>query len=72
MLTTGYKKFALPMLLLVLVVASEALWAQRSKLQFKEESFNLGVLQEGEVVSHLFEFVNVGDAPLKIFDTFGD
>jgi uncharacterized protein (DUF58 family) len=72
MLTTGYKKFALLALLLVLVVSSQALWAQRPRLQLKEDSFNLGVLQEGEIVSHLFEFVNVGDAPLKIFDTFGD
>ena len=73
MKTTGYKRqFVISLILMGLVVSGQPLWAQRPKIQFKVESIDLGILQEGEKVSRVFEFVNAGDAPLKIFDTFGD
>jgi cytochrome c5 len=73
MKTTVYKRRLVISLILVgMVVCGQSLWAQRPKIQFKVESFDLGILQEGEKVSRIFEFMNAGDAPLKIFDTFGD
>jgi hypothetical protein len=73
MKTTVYKRLLVISFILVgMVVCSQSLWAQRPIIQFKVESFDLGILQEGEKVTRIFEFVNAGDAPLKIFDTFGD
>jgi hypothetical protein len=46
--------------------------AQRPKIQFAEELFDFGPLQQGEKVVRLFTFSNVGDAPLQLFDTWGD
>ena len=63
---------ALGFIFLGLVAFSQPLWAQRPKIQFKVDAYDLGVLQEGETVSRVFEFMNAGDAPLKIFETFGD
>lgn len=38
------------------------------KLQFLEESFDFGQLNEGDVVEHKFAFKNVGKSPLMIND----
>jgi hypothetical protein len=52
------------------VSASEAGTGQSSalkpKFQFLESEFDFGTIQEGEVVEHLFQFTNVGNAPLII------
>ena len=72
-MTTIYKRHvALGFIFLGLLAFSQPLWAQRPRIQFKVEAHDLGVLQEGEIVSRFFEFTNTGDAPLKIFETFGD
>ena len=34
--------------------------------KFSEESFDFGTITEGDVVDHVFSFVNEGDAPLII------
>lgn len=34
--------------------------------QFEETNYNFGEIQEGNTVEHVFQFKNVGDAPLKI------
>ena len=34
--------------------------------KFSEESFDFGTIREGDVVDHVFSFVNEGDAPLII------
>lgn len=46
--------------------------AQRPSIKFKEELWEIGVLQEGEKVSHTFEFINAGNAPLRVFDAWAD
>ena len=35
-------------------------------LNFSEEAYDFGTINEGEIVSHVFSFVNEGDAPLII------
>lgn len=35
-------------------------------LTFKEESFDFGTINEGDVVEHTFTFTNTGDGPLVI------
>lgn len=57
---------------LMSVASTSLLWAQRARLEFKKTVHDFGTLQQGEKVSHVFEFVNAGDAPLQIFQTWGD
>ena len=47
-------------------------FAQRPRIQFAEEVFDFGPMQQGEKLVHIFTFSNVGDAPLSLFDTWGD
>ncbi len=56
----------------LIMASAQVTPAQRPRLEVKQDVVNLGELQEGEVVEHLFTFTNVGDATLQIFDTFAD
>jgi hypothetical protein len=58
--------------LLLVFSLCQSILAQRPHIEFKEEIAELGELQEGEIVEHIFLFSNTGDAPLQIFDTFAD
>jgi hypothetical protein len=35
-------------------------------MEFEEQEFNFGTVEEGEVVEHTFVFTNTGDAPLIV------
>jgi hypothetical protein len=41
------------------------------KFQFEETDFDFGTISEGEVVKHVFKFVNVGKVPLVITEARG-
>lgn len=36
------------------------------EFEFEEESFDFGTINEGDIVTHVFEFTNTGEAPLII------
>lgn len=38
------------------------------RFEFQETSFDFGTINDGDVVDHVFSFVNTGDAPLIITD----
>lgn len=40
-------------------------------IKYEEEKFNYGVVDEGEVVTHVFKFTNVGSEPLLISNAKG-
>lgn len=54
--------------LLPAVVMISGLTAQRAKIEFKAETLEAGIVQEGEAAEYLFVFNNIGDADLQIFD----
>ena len=41
-----------------------------AKLSFEETIFNFGTIDEGEVASHTFDFVNSGKSPLLITSAY--
>jgi len=51
---------------LFLFLGSQALQAGQPKIKFKEESWNFGKVNQGEVLDHEFVFTNSGDATLII------
>ncbi len=45
---------------------SEAELAKAAKMEFADESYNFGTIDQGKVVKHRFEFTNTGKTPLII------
>ena len=39
---------------------------RRSKISFKEKSWDFGDIRDGDIVNHDFKFKNIGDAPLEV------
>ena len=39
---------------------------RRSKISFKEKSWNFGDIKDGDIVNHDFKFKNIGNAPLEV------
>ena len=58
--------------LLFWILGIQAGLGQRARIKFKQEVVDVGKLQVGEVAEYVFEYVNEGNAPLKIFETWGD
>lgn len=40
-------------------------------MEFEEQEYDFGTVQEGEIVEHEYTFTNTGDAPLVIVDAKG-
>jgi hypothetical protein len=51
------------------LLSTSALFAQKgARFEFKDknDTYDFGTIKEGEKVTHVFEFKNVGDQPLQI------
>ena len=42
-----------------------------TEMEFEEPVYDFGVVEEGELVRHVFTFTNTGDEPLVLFDAKG-
>ncbi len=51
--------------------ATEAPVGPISEIDFDHTSFDFGTIQEGEIVTHVFTFTNVGDEPLIVVNARG-
>ncbi len=55
------------LLLSIFIFSVLWLWGEKApRLKFKEDSWNFGRVDQGKVVTHVFNFTNQGDAPLEI------
>ena len=55
-------------LIFIFILNSALGIAQQAEFKFKDKTQRLGKIQEGDVVTMLFEFTNSGDIPLIIND----
>lgn len=44
----------------------EVVQMPKTKIAFEEDHFDFGTIKEGEIVKHVFKFINTGDKPLMI------
>lgn len=59
----------LPLLLLLLALLPLSVWAQEGPvISFEDVSHNFGTINEGELATHEFVFVNTGTEPVVISD----
>ena len=57
------------LLIITLFILNSALsFSQQAEFKFKDKTQRLGKVQEGEVLTMLYEFTNSGDVPLIISD----
>jgi hypothetical protein len=48
--------------------ADDSLDKASAEITFKEQTYDFGNLNEGEIVEHDFEFTNTGSVPLEVID----
>lgn len=55
-------------LLLIATLVAMSLGLRAQEIKFKQTKYNFGFVHEGDIVTMLFEFENIGNVPLVISD----